>query len=226
VPLPSLAGAGICFAADLGVWHFSVLFTSVANSTLLGNISPIFVALAGWLLWKQRPTRTYFVGLALALGGMFVLAGANFGATGTRMLGDALAALTGAFYAGYMLAIKAARDAGASTSRSMAWSTSITALVLLPIALLAPQPFWPISPAGWLSVLGLALVPQILGQGLIAYAFAHVPASLASLVLLVQPLMAAIFAWALFGEAIGPIQFVGGTTVLAGIWLSKKSHQN
>src|SRR6478609_4409334 len=59
VPPLALAGAGLFFAADLGVWHFSILFTSVANSTLLANLAPIFVTLAGWLLWKQRFTRTF-----------------------------------------------------------------------------------------------------------------------------------------------------------------------
>ena len=104
----------------------------------------------------------------------------------------------------------------------MAWSTTITALVLLPIALLAPQPFWPSSASGWLVLIGLAVITQILGQGLIAYAFAHLPASLSSVSLLIQPVMAAIFAWLLFGEAIGPLQFIGGAIVLAGIYLSKR----
>jgi drug/metabolite transporter (DMT)-like permease len=174
------------------------------------------------LLWRQTVTRTFLVGMVLAIAGMFVLVGPNFSAGGTRLLGDALGALTGAFYAGYMLSIKSARDAGASTARLMAWSTTITAVVLLPIALLAPQPFWPASAQGWLVVLGLALVTQILGQGVIAYAFAHLPASLSSVSLLIQPVMASIFAWLLFGEAIGALQFTGGVIVLAGIWLSKR----
>ena len=63
---------------------------------------------------------------------------------------------------------------------------------------------------------------QVLGQGLIAYAFAHLPAALSSVSLLIQPVMAALFAWALFGEAIGAAQFVGGAVVLAGIWLAKR----
>jgi len=222
VPPLALAGAGLFFAADLGVWHFSILYTSVANSTLLANLAPIFVTLAGWLLWKQKVTLTFLVGMTLAIAGMFVLVGPNFAEGGTKLLGDALGALTGVFYAGYFLSIKVARDAGVTTARLMAWSTTITAIVLLPIALLAPQPFWPSAPSGWLVLLGLAIVTQILGQGLIAYAFAHLPASLSSVSLLIQPVMAAIFAWLLFGEAIGAMQFAGGAIVLAGIWLSKK----
>ena len=222
VSLAPIILAGLFFASDLGVWHFSILFTSVANSTVLANLAPIFVTLAGWLFWKKTVTRTFLVGMFVAIAGMFVLVGPNFAAGGRPLLGDALGALTAVFYAGYFLAIKIARDARASTARLMAWSTAITALVLLPIALLMPQPFWPSSAQGWWVLVGLALVSQCLGQGLIAYAFAHLPASLSSVSLLIQPVMAALFAWALFGEAIGPLQFTGAAIVLAGIWISRK----
>ncbi|HUL97149.1 MAG TPA: DMT family transporter [Usitatibacter sp.] len=215
--------AGLFFAGDLGVWHWSIVWTSVANSTLLANLAPIFVTLAGWILWRQKVTRLFLLGMFLAIAGMFVLVGPNFAAGGTKLAGDALGALTAVFYAGYFLTIKAARDAGASTARLMAWSTTITAIALLPVALASPQAFLPSSPRGWAVLVGLALVTQILGQGLIAYAFAHLPASLSSVSLLIQPVMAALFAWWLFNEPVGPLQFVGGAIVLAGIWISKRA---
>ena len=71
-------------------------------------------------------------------------------------------------------------------------------------------------------LVGLALVTQILGQGLIAYAFAHLPASISSVSLLIQPVMAALYAWILFREAVGPAQWIGGAIVLAGIWVAKR----
>jgi len=222
IPAVTLIAAGLFFAADLGVWHWSIVYTSVANSTLLANLAPIFVTLAGWLLWRQAVTRTFLAGMVLALAGMFILVGPHFASGGTRLLGDALGALTAVFYAAYMLVIKSARDAQASTARLMAWSTTITALALLPVALISPQPLLPASSAGWLVLFALALVTQILGQGLIAYAFAHLPASLSSVALLIQPVVAALFAWLLFGEAIGLAQFVGGAIVLGGIWLARK----
>ena len=221
-PMWALAWAGIFFALDLGVWHWSIVWTSVANATLLANLAPIFVTLAGWLFWKRKVTGTFLVGMTVAIAGMFVLVGPNFGVGGTRLLGDALGAITGVFYAGYMLAIKAARDARISTARLMAWSTTITAVALLPVALLSPQPFMPGSALAWLPLLGLAVVSQSLGQGLIAYAFAHLPASLSSVSLLIQPVVAALAAWAIFGEAVGAAQLIGGAIVLAGIWLARK----
>lgn len=219
----ALALAGLFFALDLGVWHWSIVWTSVANSTLLANLAPIFVTLAGWLIWKQRVSRAFLAGMFVAIAGMFVLVGPNFSVGGTRLLGDALGALTAVFYAGYMLAIKQARDANASTARLMAWSTTITAIALLPVALLSPQPMLPAAASGWWVLVALAIVSQILGQGLIAYAFAHLPASLSSVSLLIQPVVAAAAAWAIFGEAVGAAQWIGGAIVLAGIWMAKRA---
>ncbi|MGE5616376.1 MAG: DMT family transporter [Bacillota bacterium] len=220
--LAPIVAAGLFFAADLGVWHWSIVWTSVANATLLANLATIFVTLTGWLLWKERVTRVFLAGMVAALVGMFVLVGPHFSIGGTQLVGDALGALTAIFYGSYMLAIKRARDAQASTARLMAWSTTISAIVLLPIALLFPQPMLPQGASGWLVLFGLAIVTQILGQGLIAYAFAHLSAALSSVSLLIQPVMATIFAWLLFGEAVTAMQFAGGAIVLAGIWIAKK----
>ena len=221
-PWRAIIGAGIFFAGDLAVWHWSIVYTSVANSALLVNIAPVFVILGAWLLWRRTVTRTFLVAMVVAILGMFVLVGPNLTAGGTKLLGDVLAVVAAVSYAAYLLSIKVARDAKASTAKLMAWSTTITAAVLLPVALLSPQPFVPESAYGWWVLIGLALVTQIIGQTLIAYAFAHLPASLSSLSLLIQPVAAVIFAWVLFAEAMTPLQLLGATIVLAGIWLARK----
>jgi drug/metabolite transporter (DMT)-like permease len=214
--------AGLFFALDLGFWHWSIVWTSVANSTLLANLATIWVTVAGWLVWKRKVTRLFLVGMVTALTGMFVLVGPHFSLGGTQLAGDALAAFTAVFYGSYMLAVKRARDLGAGTASLMAWSTTITAVALLPFAWLSPQPMFPASAWGWLPLLGLAAVSQVMGQGLIAYAFAHLPASLSSLSLLIQPVVAALLAWILFSEPVGATQWIGGAVVLTGIWIAKR----
>lgn len=212
--------AGLFFGIELGIWHLSLHYTTVANATLLSNLAPLFIALWLWLVHKTRFTHSFLAGMALALGGAVFLIGPSAG-SGTHLLGDALGLLSTTFYAAYQLVVKDAR-ASYSTARLMAWSTSITALVLLPFALLMPGPFWPADAAAWLPLLGLALVAQIGGQTVIAYAFAHLPASLASISLLIQPLTAAVAALLIFGEAIGPLQMLGGALLVCGIYLSKR----
>jgi drug/metabolite transporter (DMT)-like permease len=214
--------AGLFFAGDLGVWHWSIVYTTVANATLLANFAPIFVTLGGWWLFRQRVSRAFLLAMTGALLGAVLLVGPSFNVDSTHVLGDALGVLTAVFYAGYMLAIKRARES-ASTVALMALSTTVSALALLPIALLSPQPVLPESAHGWWVLIGLAVVTQLLGQGLIVYAFAHLPATLSSVSLLVQPVVATALAWRLFGETLAWPQFVGGALVLAGIFLARRT---
>jgi drug/metabolite transporter (DMT)-like permease len=89
--------------------------------------------------------------------------------------------------------------------------------VLLPVTLATGEPFWPQSARGWGVLIGLALISQVAGQGLIAWAMAHLPAAFSSVSLLVQPVAAALLAWVLLAEPFGALQALGGAVVLAGI---------
>lgn len=211
-----MVAAGLFFAGDLAVWHWSIVLTSVANSTLLANLAPIFVALAAWLLFRQRLRGKFMLGLAIAVTGMILLIGGDFRLQGKELIGDALGVVTAMFYAGYQLTVTKLR-ARVATSTIMAWSGLVTAIVLLPVALLSGEQMLPVSGMGWIKLAGLALISQVAGQSLIAYAMAQLPATFSSVGLLFQPVMATLFAWLLLGEAVSALQFAGGITVLIGI---------
>jgi drug/metabolite transporter (DMT)-like permease len=211
-----LALAGFCFAGDLGVWHWSILLTTVANATLFANCAPIFVTLVVWVVFRQRPSARFLVGLTAALAGMFMLLHGDFHQGGSALLGDLLGIVTAMFYAGYQMTVSRARDT-ISTARLMAVSGIVSALILLPVALLSGERFLPSTATGWLLLVGLALTSQVAGQSLIAYALAHLPGTFASVALLVQAVMAAALAWLLLGETLTPVAIVGGVLVLVGI---------
>jgi len=217
----ALVLAGVFFAGDLGVWHLSIAYTSVANSAIEANLAPIFVTLGAWLLWRERFTRLFLAALALTLLGAALLIGPNVNIGGRSLLGDALGVLTAVFYAAYMLAVKSATSS-ASTARIMAISTTVAAAVLAPYALMTADAMLPQDLHGWLVLAGLALVSQVAGQSLIAYGFAHLPASFSSVTLLLQPVLAALYAWAILGEGMGAVQMAGAAVVLAGIWLARR----
>lgn len=222
LPVAAVVFAGAFFAGDLAVWHWSITYTTVANSTLLANFAPVFVTLGGWLLFRQYVSRLFLVGMTTALVGTMLLVGPSFTLGGTHVLGDVLGLIAAVFYAAYMLAIKQARER-VSTAMLMTLSTTITALILLPVALLSPQPILPNGSQGWSVLLSLALVSQVLGQSLIAYAFAHLSAALSSVTVLIQPVVAAALAWVLFAEALAWSQLFGGAFVLTGIFLARRS---
>jgi len=218
----TMLAAGVAFAGDLAFWHWSIQYTSVANSTLLANLASIFVTLAAWVLWKQRPSAMFLAGLAAALAGVGLLVRASLGFSPTALLGDGLGVVTAMFYAWYLLSVKGLRDRGAATLQLMAITTTLTAAILLPVALASGETLLPASATGWLKLLGLAWISHAAGQGLIAYALAHLPAGFSSVGLLFQPVMAALFAWALLGESLSALQIAGGLVVLAGIALARR----
>jgi drug/metabolite transporter (DMT)-like permease len=221
-PWSLLLAAGVAFAGDLGFWHASIQLTSVANSTLLANLASLFVTLAAWVFLRERPSRLFLAGLGLALFGVTLLVRSSLQFSSTALAGDALGVVTAMFYAGYILAVKGLRDRGESALRLMAVTSTITAILLLPVALATGEQFFPASPGGWLILLGLALVSHAAGQGLIAYALAHLPAAFSSVGLLLQPVVAALFAWLLLAEPLAALQVAGGLVVLAGIYLARR----
>jgi drug/metabolite transporter (DMT)-like permease len=217
-----LVAAGFAFAGDLGFWHASIQLTSVANSTLLANLASLFVTLAAWVFLHQRPSRLFLAGLGLALFGVTLLVQTSLQFSPTALAGDALGVVTAMFYAGYILAVKGLRDRGETALRLMAVTSTITAVILLPVALATGEKFFPSTSSGWLTLLGLALVSHAAGQGLIAYALAHLPAAFSSVGLLLQPVVAALFAWLLLAEPLAALQVAGGLVVLAGIYLARR----
>jgi drug/metabolite transporter (DMT)-like permease len=215
-----LAVAGLCFAGDLAAWHTSIELTSVANATLLANAAPIFVAATAWAWLGERPSARFIAGLALAIAGGFLLARASADITRSRLVGDALGLLTAAFYAGYLLVVKVLR-ARLPTSTVMAGSSFIGALALLPLALVFHETMLPATVRGWSVLIALALLSQVFGQGLIAWALGHLTASFSALGLLTQTAAAAALAWALFGETFTVLQFIGIILVGAGLAVAR-----
>jgi drug/metabolite transporter (DMT)-like permease len=216
-----LALAGVFFACDLGFWHLSIVFTSVANATLLANLAPLFVTLGAFLLFRERFTRLFLLGLALAMAGAGILMGESLALSPVTFRGDLLGVLTAVFYASYILTVGRLR-ARLSSRTVMFWTTLASAILLWLAALASGEAILPASAMGWLDLLALALVSQALGQGLITYALAHLPAAFSSVGLLLQPVLAALLAFALFGESLGAAQGLGALGVLAGIALARK----
>ncbi len=217
-----LLAAGIFFAADLGFWHWSITLTSVANATLLANLNPVFVALAGFLFLGHRFRLPFLLAMALALGGAMVLMGRSVEIAPERLLGDLLGVATAVMYAGYFLATASLRQQE-DTWTVLFYSVLVTSLALGPLAAVSEQTMVPASFHGWLVVFALAFVCQIAGQGLIVHALAHLPPAFSALTLLLQPVVAALAAWALFGERLGGVEIAGALLIFTGILLARRT---
>jgi drug/metabolite transporter (DMT)-like permease len=195
--------------------------TSVANATLLGNGAPIFVALATWLLFRERVAPRFLLGLALAVAGCVTLVGGGVRFDLREAVGDALGLMTGAFYAGYIIMLTRLR-VRFSAAAVLAGSGVVTALCALLAAVAGGEKLVPASLDGWLTVAALALLCQGIAMTIIGRAMAHLPATLTSVCLLIAPVGATINAWWILGEPLGPAQGIGGALVLAGIVLARR----
>jgi drug/metabolite transporter (DMT)-like permease len=214
-----LALAGLFFTGDLSIWHWSLQFTSVTNSTLLANVTPIFVTLGAWLWFGDRITTGFLAGMALAIGGAAMLVGNSVSLNSQHLVGDVLSVVAAVFYAGYQLALKQLRRSF-STATIMAWSGVASCAGFGIVAWLSGDRMWATTTGGWLVLLTLALVSHVGGQALIAYGFGHLPASFSSVSLLWQPVVAAAVAWVVLGEPLRWLQGFGAVVVLAGIALA------
>jgi drug/metabolite transporter (DMT)-like permease len=211
-----LAVAGLFFVADLVLWHWSLHLTSVANSTLLTNSAPVFVAVAARLFLGERFTPAFLLGMALAFAGAALLVGRSFQLTRQHLLGDALSVFTALFYAGYLLSVKLLRRRY-SIATIMAWSGLVSAPGFAIVGWLSGERLVPASASGWLVLALLALVCHVAGQCLIGYGLGHLAASFSAVSLLWQPVVAAALAWAALGEPLGLLQVAGGSVILLGI---------
>ena len=219
---PLLFWSGVFFAGDLALWHASLLLTSIAASTLEANCAPLLVTLLAWMLWGERPKPAFLFALLLAFGGMLLIIAPKLGGGSHALLGDALGLGTAVFYAAYILAIARVRERH-DTGVVMFATTVIFTLLLLPLAL--TQRFFPVSAHGWMLLFGIALSAQVLGQSLIAYALAHLPPTFGAVGLYVQVVAAAVYAWVLLGERLGPVQIAGGVVVLVAIALARRARR-
>lgn len=214
--------AGVFFACDLAFWHYSIVLTSVANATVLANLTPIVVTIAGWWLFRERPARAFLIGLALGVAGAIIIALAH--RTGAPVgrnppLGDLFAITTTLFYAGYFLAVRHARGRN-TTAAVMFWSGLVGVVIQGVIMLALGEDILPAGAGGWAACVGLALV-HVFGQGAIAWSLGRLPAATASVVVLIQPVVAAVVAWLLFAEIITPMQGIGAVVALAGVAIAQ-----
>jgi drug/metabolite transporter (DMT)-like permease len=212
--------SGLFFTGDLFFWHLAILGTTVANATFLATTSPIWVGLGAWLLLGEAIGMRILLGLLLCIGGGFALLGESYGFAPQRLMGDLFGLATAVFFGLYVLAVRAAR-VGHGAAALMFLSTSITSICLFVIALLFEPRVMPQSASGLAALVALALISQVGGQGLLAVALGTLPATFSSLVIFLEAVAAAAFGWVLLGEALGPVQMLGGVLILIGIWIAR-----
>ena len=208
---------GFCFALDMSIWNWSLSFTSVANATLMANTAPVFVVIFGILFLGYRIELSFVFTLLLALMGVFlvVLPGEK-----GMIFGDSLGLVAAIFYAGYILSIKDLTNF-LRPAKTLFLVTIITTLCLLPISIVEAKDL-SINLSEFLILFSYAIFSQTIAQGMITAGISKVSAHLSSLVLLMQPVAAAVYGWFLLEELLSPFQVFGGFIVLTAIYMASR----
>ncbi len=213
---------GILMAVNLAFWNSSLSYTTVANATLLGNTSPLWVALAAWALFRERLDGRCWSGLGVTMAGAAVVMGGDFLLHPHLSLGDGLALISAVFYAGYYLATQVGRR-HSDTLTYMTWMTVVSTAAFIVICPLLGMPFTGYPLTSFLAFIGLAVFIQLGGHMAIGYALGHLPASIVAPTLLLQPVVSSLLAIPIFGESLQPVTILGGLMVLVGVFVVNQS---
>ncbi len=205
--------SGAFFAADLAAWHIGILKTKLANATLFANAASLLFPIWGFLIARSLPTRMQGLAFALATIGTLLLLGRSAELSRETLIGDLLCLAAGVFYTGYLIVVMRAREALGSWTL-LAWSTLATAPPLFLIAVILGEQ---IMPENWTPVILLAVVSQLIGQGLMVYVLGKVSPLLFGLALLTQPIISATIGWQVYGERLGSADWVGATLIAAAL---------
>lgn len=213
-----VAFAGVFFAADLASWHLGILGTTLANATLFGNSATLFYPIYGFVVARALPSRVQALALLLAMIGAGLLLGRSYELSPTHLVGDLLCLLAGILYTGYFILMARARETMAAVP-ALAVSTVASIVPLLVMAMALGER---IIPDDWGPLVGLALASQVIGQGMMIYALGKLSPLVIGIGLLIQPIVAAITGWVLFGEQLGTADLIGGVLVAIALVLVRR----
>ncbi|MEM1425146.1 MAG: DMT family transporter [Cyanobacteria bacterium P01_H01_bin.130] len=213
--------AGLCLAIHFTCWITSLTYTSIAASTVLVTTNPIWIALATWILFGDRPRRSMVLGIAIALGGSIIIGSASDGSTGSQPWLGNLLALDGAWsFSTYFLLGRTAQRRGLSPSTYGILTSATAAIALLPFPLLAGETYHAHAPWIYGCVLLSALIPQLIGHSSINWAMTQLHPTHASLALLFEPIGASLLGYWVFGEQPGWTVVLGAIAVLGGLLIT------
>jgi drug/metabolite transporter (DMT)-like permease len=210
---------GVAFGINISLWCSALNYTTASAVTLLDNTAPVWVGLFSWLVLKEKRSGRYWLGLFIAILGAALMIGWDIlYNTNSQTTGNLLGIASGLSYAVYILITQQARKYMPALRYS--WIVSISgALTLLSAALAANLFSQPLSPENLWMIFWMALSSQVIAWLLVNHALGHLPAAIASVALVGQPVVATMLGIVILKEIPSPLQFFGAVVCLAGIFL-------
>lgn len=208
--------AGVFLAFHFILWFESLNYTSVASSTVLVTLQPLFAFIGTYLFFKERFSLKAMICALLAIIGSVIISWGDFRISGTALYGDILALMACALVTAYLMF-------GQSVRKRISLITytfvvySISSVVLLLYVLIVGESLYPYPKSEWMNFILLALIPTLLGHSLFNWAVKWISTSIISMAILFEPVGATILAYYLLSEKVLITQLIGGSIVIVSI---------
>ncbi len=214
----AIALSGLFLGLHFIFWIGSLQYTTVASSTILITLQPIFVMVIAYFTLNERTAWQAWVGASIALIGSALIGIGDFQISGGALWGDLLSLLGTLVVSGYLVIGQHLR--GQMSSMVYSLLVYIFAIVVMFFyCLWEGYSLVGYSGKEWFLFVLLAIVPTIFGHTLFNWLLKYVNAATISMAILGEPIGASLLAYLLLGESISSAQWVGGAIILSGIWL-------
>ncbi|KGR75028.1 DMT family transporter [Ureibacillus sinduriensis] len=210
--------AGIFLAFHFILWFESLNYTSVASSTVLVTLQPLFAFIGTYFFFKEKLSVKTILSGIIAIMGSFLISWGDFKVSGSALYGDLLALIACGLITGYLLFGQDVRKRISLVTYTMV-VYSISTICLFLYVLVKGESFGPYPPMTWIWFLLLAIIPNLLGHTLFNWAVKWVSTNVISIAVLFEPIGAAALAYFIFAERLMISQITGGLIVIIGILL-------
>lgn len=216
-----LIGCGIWLALDFICWHRSIPLIGPGLSTLLGNFQIFFTAFFCWILFREQISAKFMIAVVTAVAGLAMVTGIDFASlASTVKVGLGLGLLTAVAYSAHILMMKRAMSGTTISSMTAMLVISISCGAFLAVVELVDGGSFAVTDTrSLLALAGVGIIGSSLGWSLISSGIKEVPATLAGLVLLLQPTLAFVWDVVLFDRPTSGIEYLGIAMIIGGIYL-------
>ena len=217
--------SGVFLAAHYVLWFESLNYTSVASSTVIVTLQPLFSVVGGYFLFKERFSKGAITGCLVAIAGSIVIGWQDFQISGQALFGDILAFIAAGLITAYFFIGQHVRRRLSLIPYAVIGYGSST-LLLGVFAFSQQTPFFNYSSQTWWSFIGLAFIATILGQTIFNWLLKWLSTSIISMAILGEIIGTCILAYFILGEVITLQQGLGIGFILIGLTLFLLQQRN
>jgi drug/metabolite transporter (DMT)-like permease len=199
----------IAYALTVILFVSANKYTSAANAILLQYSAPIYVAIFGYIVLKEKATFKDWLTISFVIIGMilFFIEDIN----GGNLFGNILAILSGVAFA--FTAIFMRKQKNANPLESILWGNIITAFIGLFFMFSGTMP----NTKGWIALILLGTVQLGVSYILYSYAIKEVTALEATIIPVIEPILNPVWVFVILGEIPGTWALIGGSIVLISV---------